>query len=60
MVLVVYLVAEGPDQARLLGRLGTHPFGRARLYVKRLGDPDAEVLDRLVAGFFAEVRRRFG
>lgn len=57
---VVYLVAEGPRQAELLGKLGQHKIGKACLYFKRLADLDAKVLEQLVAGSLAEVRRRHG
>jgi len=58
--LVVYLVAEGPDQRALLARLGKHKLGKACLYFKRLADLDLKVLEKLVAGSLAEVRRRHG
>jgi Domain of unknown function (DU1801) len=57
---VIYLVAESADQARLLARLGKHKFGKACLYFKRLADLDAKVLEALLAGSLAEVRRRYG
>lgn len=57
--LVVYLSAEGPAQADLLARLGRHRMGKACLYFKRLADIDAKVLEALVAGSVAEVRRRY-
>jgi hypothetical protein len=57
---VIYLVAESADQARLLARLGKHKFGKACLYFKRLADLDAKVLEALLAGSLAEVRRRHG
>ena len=56
--LVVYLVAEGPDQAGLLARLGKHRMGKSCLYFKRLSDLDIGVLEKLVAGSIAELRRR--
>ncbi len=57
--LVVYLVAEGKDQAQLLEKLGPCRTGKSCLYVKRLADLDLGVLERLVAGAVAEVRRRY-
>jgi hypothetical protein len=56
--LVVYLVAEGQDQPALLARLGRYKLGKSCLYFKRLADLDQEVLEQLVAGSLAEVRRR--
>jgi hypothetical protein len=57
--LVVYLMAEGDDQASLLARLGKHKMGKSCLYFKQLGDLDKSVLEQLVAGSIAEVRRRY-
>lgn len=56
--LVVYLMAEAPDQAAQLERLGPHKLGKACLYLKRLDGVDLGVLEALVAGSVAEVRRR--
>lgn len=56
--LVVYLVAEGPDQQALLARLGKHKMGKACLYFKRLADLDTQVLASLVAASVAEIQRR--
>lgn len=56
--LVVYLLAEGPDQAARLARLGPHKMGKACLYLKRLADVDLEVLAALMADSVAEIRRR--
>lgn len=58
--LVVYLVAEAPDQAVLLAKLGKHKFGKACLYFKRLDDLDQHALERLVVGSLAELRHRYG
>ncbi len=56
--LVVYLTAESPEQVELLAKLGRHKMGKACLYFKRLADLDVEVLEALIAGSVAEVRRR--
>lgn len=56
--LVVYLMAESPEQQALLPRLGRHRLGKACLYFKRLADLDAQVLESLVAASVAELRRR--
>lgn len=58
--LVVYLVVEGDDQPALLARLGPHKMGNACLYIKRLADVDANVLEQLVAGSLAALQRRYG
>ena len=57
--LVVYLVAENPEQVELLARLGRHRMGRACLYFKRLADLDVGVLEALIARSVAELRRRY-
>lgn len=58
--LVVYLIAEGPQQAALLARLGKYRMGKSCLYLKRLADVDMAVLGQLVEDSVAEVRRRYG
>ncbi|MES2951795.1 MAG: DUF1801 domain-containing protein [Pseudomonadota bacterium] len=58
--LVVYLIAENPEQVDLLARLGKHKMGKACLYFRRLADVDAKVLEALIAGSVAEVKRRRG
>ena len=57
--LVVYLVAESPEQVALLAKLGKHKIGKSCLYFKRLADLDAKVLEALIAGSVAGVRRRY-
>jgi hypothetical protein len=58
--LVVYLTAGSEAQRALLAELGPHRMGKSCLYVKRLADLDAGVLERLVVGSVGEVRRRHG
>ena len=48
--LVVYIMAESPEQVDLLARLGPHKMGKSCLYFKRLADLDVEVLEALIAG----------
>jgi hypothetical protein len=57
--LVVYLLADGAVQARLLAKLGKYKMGKACLYFKRLADLDVDVLETLIAGSVAEIRRRY-
>jgi hypothetical protein len=57
--LVLYICAENPKQAGLLARLGKHRMTKACLYLKRLADLDVKVLEALIAGSVAEVRRRY-
>jgi Domain of unknown function (DU1801) len=56
--LVLYLVAEGADQTRLLATVGKHRMGKACLYFRRLADLDLKVLEQLVAASVAEIKRR--
>jgi hypothetical protein len=57
--LVVYLLAENPEQVELLAKLGRHKMGKACLYFKRLADLDVKVLEALIAGSVAEGKRRY-
>jgi hypothetical protein len=57
--LVVYIVAENSAQVELLAKLGKHKMGKACLYFKRLTDIDVKVLEALIAGSVAEVKRRY-
>ncbi len=57
--LVVYLAAENPEQVALLARLGKHRMTKSCLYLKRLADLDVEVLETLIAGSVADVKRRY-
>jgi hypothetical protein len=57
--LVVYLMAENPEQVKLLARLGRHKMGKSCLYFKRLADLDVEVLEALIAASVADIRRRY-
>jgi hypothetical protein len=58
--MVVYLIAEGDSQKFLLSKVGKHKIGKSCLYFKQLADLDPSVLEQLVAGSIAEVRRRYG
>jgi hypothetical protein len=58
--LVIYLMAEQGEQRALLSKLGPHKMGKSCLYFKRLADLDRSVLQKLVAGSVADVRRRHG
>ena len=58
--LVVYVAADGPEQRSLLSRLGKHKMGKSCLYFKQLADLDTSVLEKIVVGSIAEVRRRYG
>lgn len=55
----VYLLAENPAQVERLAKLGKHKMGKSCLYFKRLTDLDVKVLEALIAGLVAEVKRRY-
>ena len=57
--LVVYLLAESPEQLKLRAKLGKHTMGKSCLYFKRLADIDAKVLEALIAGSVADVKHRY-
>ena len=57
--LVVYVSAESPEQLELRSRLGKHRMGKSCLYLKRLADLDVGVLEAIIAGSVADVRRRY-
>jgi Domain of unknown function (DU1801) len=54
----VYLAASFPGQDELLSKLGRHKMGKACLSIRKLGDVDLKLLERLVVGSVAEVKRR--
>jgi hypothetical protein len=58
--LVLYVSAEGQAQRSLLSKIGKHRMGKVCLYFRRLADLDRSVLEKLVVGSIAEVRRRHG
>jgi hypothetical protein len=57
--LVIYLEADGEKQRSLLAKLGTHKMTKCCLYFKQLADLDTSVLEKLVVGSIAEVKRRY-
>jgi hypothetical protein len=57
---VVYLEAEGEKQEALLARLGKYKMGKSCLYFKRLADLEQTVLEELIVGSVAKLKRRYG
>ena len=57
--LVVYICADTKEQVDRLARLGKHKMGKSCLYFKRLADLDLKVLEALIAGSVAEVKRKY-
>src|SRR6476620_2719088 len=58
--LVVYVMPEGQEQTSLLPKLGKHKIGKSCLYFRQLADLDKSVLEQLVVGSVAKLRRRYG
>ncbi len=46
--LVLYVLSDFPEKARLLRELGKHKVGNACLYIKKLDDIKIDVLEKLV------------
>lgn len=57
--LVVYVSVEGASQQALLSKLGKHKMGKVCLYIKQLADLDMSVLEKLVNGSIADIKRRY-
>jgi hypothetical protein len=57
--LVVYLPADPPDKDALLERLGKYKAGQCCLYIKKLEDVDAGVLEQLVVGAAEAIKERY-
>lgn len=57
--LVVYIAADFEGRDDLLARLGKHRAGKVCVYIRRLADVDAAVLETLVARSIAETRRLY-
>jgi hypothetical protein len=57
--LVVYILAGFDRCDQLLAKLGKHRHGKACLYINKLADIDLRVLEELVAGSLAYVRRKY-
>jgi hypothetical protein len=58
--LVVYLMAEGEEQKRLLSKVGKYSMGKSCFYFKRLADLDPAVLEQLVSNSVASVKQKYG
>ena len=58
--LVVYVMgAETPEQRDRLARLGKHKIGKSCLYFRRLADLNIKVLEALMVGSIAVVKRLY-
>jgi hypothetical protein len=57
--IVVYVDVGGEEQQARLAALGKHETGKSCLYFRRLADLDEAVLEQLVEGSIAELKRRY-
>ncbi|OSZ70096.1 hypothetical protein CAP40_04510 [Sphingomonas sp. IBVSS2] len=53
--LVLYVLDGNADQSEVLDRLGRHRTGKGCLYIKRLADVDADVLEEIVRAKIARM-----
>ena len=56
----VYLMCSDSHQTELLAHLGKHKMGKGCLYLRRLSDIDSKILEQLISGSVAKVKRRYG
>ncbi|NML07615.1 DUF1801 domain-containing protein [Sphingomonas sp. G-3-2-10] len=57
--LVLYVLTGAESQEPLLARLGKHKTGKSCLYIKKLADVDAGVLDELTRDALAHMDERY-
>ena len=51
-------LGDFPERATLFAKLGRHKAGKGCLYIRKLDEVDASVLEKLIKGSVAERRRR--
>ena len=56
----LYLSSEFPGRDTLLSELGKHKMAKACLYIRKLSDVNLDVLEQLVRGSVAQVKRTYG
>lgn len=57
--LVLYVLTESEEQARLLARLGKHRTGKSCLYIRKLADVDMDVLEAIARSAIASMDARY-
>jgi hypothetical protein len=57
--MTLYVLADFARRDALLGKLGKHRTSKWCLYIRRLADVDATVLEKLVAASVADSRKRY-
>ncbi len=55
----VYLMASFPGREELLLKLGKHKMGKGCLYLRKLSDVDPKILEQLIVGAVAEMKRHY-
>jgi len=58
--ITVYLGLSLEGSAEVLARLGKYKTGKGCIYIKRLADVDAAVLEELVADAYARIKQTYG
>lgn len=58
--IVIYIAPYWDGAEPLLATLGKHRMGESCLYFRRLADLDRSVLEQLLSGSVAEIKRRYG
>lgn len=56
--IVLYVLADYPEQEALLAQLGKHKTTKACLYIRRLSDVNLAVLERMITSATAAARAR--
>ena len=57
--LVVYLLGDSAEQTALRSKLGKHSMGKSCLYIRRLDDVDEKILEKMIAGSVARLKRLY-
>jgi hypothetical protein len=58
--ITVYVMGDFTGKRELITRLGMYKMGKGCIYIKKLSDVDPKVLEQIVAGTVAELKRRYG
>ncbi|MGN6395326.1 MAG: DUF1801 domain-containing protein [Mucilaginibacter sp.] len=57
--IALYVSAGAVEQAALLAKLGKHKIGKGCLYIKKLSDVDARVLEEIIANGVRLIRAKY-
>jgi hypothetical protein len=56
--MTLYVISSSPKQSEFLAKLGAHTTSRSCLYIKRLADVDAKVLERLIKDCYTHRKKK--